>query len=62
MHDSWLQGVTSVEMNRAKMAHARQQARADAENSIAQDNQVDPNKLWLAILNLLNPGETLVQV
>ncbi|KAJ3294127.1 hypothetical protein HK104_003906 [Borealophlyctis nickersoniae] len=61
MHDNWLQGVSRTDIEKAKAAHERQEARADAEEALAQREGQgdDANNIWLTALQYMQPGETV---
>ena len=62
VHDKWLHGLTKSEIEKAKEAHERQRIKAQERDLAVEKEVLDPNSIWCAVLNLLEPGETLVRV
>ncbi|KAI8587002.1 hypothetical protein BDZ88DRAFT_454478 [Geranomyces variabilis] len=58
IHDSWLQGVTKDQMEKARAAHERQQIQSD-EPSDADENIKDPNLIWLKVIQVMKPKESI---
>ncbi|KAJ3053378.1 hypothetical protein HK097_004428 [Rhizophlyctis rosea] len=60
MHDNWLQGVSKTDIEKAKAAHDRQIARANAQQALSDKTDTsDANQLWLNALKYLQSGETI---
>ncbi|KAJ3415989.1 hypothetical protein HDV05_003586 [Chytridiales sp. JEL 0842] len=58
MHDNWLQGVSKSDIRKAKLAHDRQQARADAATKLGEQSEND-NVLLFSALAWMKPKETI---
>ncbi|KAJ3085928.1 CD2 antigen cytoplasmic tail-binding protein 2 [Quaeritorhiza haematococci] len=60
-HDNWLQGVTRDQIQKAKAAHERQEARAKAQSALAESqmSEVDTNALLIMVLGFMKPFETV---
>jgi hypothetical protein len=59
-HDNWLHGTNTDEMEKAKLAHERQEARAKADELRDQAAaKLKTNDLWKTLLALLKPGENV---
>ncbi|KAJ3024080.1 hypothetical protein HKX48_007261 [Thoreauomyces humboldtii] len=61
IHDSWLQGVTKNDMEKARAAHAKQEELAN-ESEAEIDGVRDPNHIWLKAIHLMKPGESIPKV
>ncbi|KAI8914973.1 hypothetical protein DFJ77DRAFT_42038 [Powellomyces hirtus] len=59
IHDSWLQGVTKDDMERARAAHERQQEQSNADEASEDQDISDPNHIWLKAIHLMKPGESI---
>lgn len=55
IHDTWLQGVTKQDMEKARNA----QEKFEKKNAEFQEVKRDANQLWVEVLNLMKPKETL---
>jgi CD2 antigen cytoplasmic tail-binding protein 2 len=55
IHDSWLNGITRKDMEKARDAQEKQ----NKKNNEYQEVKKDANQLWLEVVNLLKPKETL---
>lgn len=55
IHDTWLEGITKKDMEKARDA----QDKLNKINDDYQDVKKDANQLWLKVVNLLKPKETL---
>ncbi|KAJ3150463.1 hypothetical protein HDU86_006636 [Geranomyces michiganensis] len=58
IHDSWLQGVTKDQMEKARAAHERQQLQSD-EPADADESITDPNIIWLKAIQVMKPRESI---
>ncbi|KAI9332154.1 hypothetical protein DFJ73DRAFT_799618 [Zopfochytrium polystomum] len=58
MHDNWLQGVSKDDIQRAKAARDRQEARAKVLDSV-KDGPQDENSIYLALLSHMKQRESV---
>ncbi|KAI8605642.1 hypothetical protein EDD21DRAFT_123208 [Dissophora ornata] len=60
-HDSWLEGVSRKDIQAARMAHDRKVKQAEAEEQEAAANAMTKTDIYIELVNILQPSETVVE-
>ncbi|KAI8806988.1 hypothetical protein BJ742DRAFT_814045 [Cladochytrium replicatum] len=61
VHDKWLQGVSTDDIMKAKIAHEKQEMLAAEEAERAEREALEPDQMLLRLLRYMNPGEKILE-